>query len=80
MFRSSSIFNTPLILNMNMNMICVVTFFLRTWEKFCYKESCEVGIRSIFNDMYVVILLVVSCERRLHDTSPYLGLGECIGE
>ena len=26
------------------------------------------------------IPLVVSCERRLHDTSPYLGLRECIVE
>ena len=33
-----------------------------------------------FDDVYVVFLLVVSCERRLHDTSPYLGLEECIGE
>ena len=27
-----------------------------------------------------VIPLVVPCERRLHDTSPYLGLRECIVE
>ena len=33
-----------------------------------------------FDSMYVVIPLVVSCERRLHDTSPYLGLRECIVE
>ena len=33
-----------------------------------------------FDGMYVVIPLVVSCERRLHDTSPYLGLRECIVE
>ena len=33
-----------------------------------------------FDDMYVVIPLVVSCEHRLHDTSPYLGLSECIVE
>ena len=33
-----------------------------------------------FDDIYVAILLVVSCERRLHDTSPYLGLRECIVE
>jgi hypothetical protein len=24
------------------------------------------------------ISLVVSCERRLHDTSPFMGLAECI--
>ena len=33
-----------------------------------------------FDEMYVVFPLVVSCERRLHDTSPYLGLRECIVE
>ena len=33
-----------------------------------------------FDDMYVVIPLVVLCERRLHDTSPYLGLREFIVE
>ena len=33
-----------------------------------------------FDDMYVVIPLVVSCERRLHDTSPFMGLRECIVE
>ena len=33
-----------------------------------------------FDDMYVVIALVVSCERRLHDTSPYLGLRGCFVE
>ena len=32
-----------------------------------------------FDSMYVVIPLVLSCERRLHDTSPYLGL-KCIME
>ena len=26
-----------------------------------------------FDEMYVVILVVVSCERRLHDTSPLFG-------
>ena len=35
---------------------------------------------SIFDGMYVVIPLVVSCERRLHNSSPYLGLRECIVE
>ena len=33
-----------------------------------------------FDSMYVVIPLVVSCECRLHDTSPYLGLREFIVE
>jgi hypothetical protein len=33
-----------------------------------------------FDGMYVVIPLVVTCERRLHDTSSYLGLRECIVE
>ena len=33
-----------------------------------------------FDDMYVVIPLVVSCERQLHDTSPYFGQRECIVE
>ena len=32
-----------------------------------------------FDSMYVVIPLVVSCECRLHDSSPYLGLRECNG-
>ena len=31
-----------------------------------------------FDVMYVAILLVVSCEHQLHDTSQYLGLRECI--
>ena len=33
-----------------------------------------------FDDVYVVIPLVVLCEHRLHDTSPSLGLRECILE
>ena len=32
-----------------------------------------------FDSMYVVIPLVLSCERRLHDTSPYLGIREHCG-
>ena len=35
---------------------------------------------DILNEMYVVSPLVVLCERRLHDTSPYLGLREFIVE
>ena len=31
-----------------------------------------------FDDVNVVIPLVVLCERRLHNTSPSLGLSECI--
>ena len=33
-----------------------------------------------FDEMYVVFSLVVLCERRLHDTSPYLGPREGIVE
>ena len=33
-----------------------------------------------FDGMYVVIPLVVLCERRLHDTSLSLGRRECIVE
>ena len=32
-----------------------------------------------FDDVYVVLPLVVLCERRRHETSPCLGLGEGIG-
>ena len=47
MFRSYMHINTPLI--MNMNMLCEqLRLFLRTWEKSCYKQSCEFGIPSIF--------------------------------
>ena len=33
-----------------------------------------------FGEMYVVFPLVVLCECQLHDTLPYLGLGEGIGK
>ena len=33
-----------------------------------------------FDDIYVVISLVVLCESRLHDILPSLGLRECIVE
>ena len=45
MFISFMNINTPLI--MNMNMICEqLRLFLRTWEKSCYKQSCEFGDRK----------------------------------
>ena len=79
MFRSVMHIITPLI--MNMNMICeYLRLFLRTWRSLAISSHVNLVFVRYFDEMYVVFPLVVSCERRLHDTSSYLGLRECIVE
>ena len=75
MFRSIMIFITPLNLRMS---IC----FCSSGHGRSHVATNHVNLIFIryFDDMYVVISLVVLCERRLHDTSPYLSLRECIVE
>jgi hypothetical protein len=62
------------------DVLWVVRLVLEDMEevKMLVVELCWV----IFNGLIFIccgaISLVVSCERRLHDTSPFLGLVECI--
>ena len=79
MFRSIMLFHTPLILSMII--ICEqLLSFLRSRRNRVASNHVNLICVRYFDDMYVVIPLMVSCECRLHDTSPYLGLRECIVE
>jgi hypothetical protein len=42
------------------------------------KVYVQIVIYHYLTSGYDIILLVVSCERRLYDTSPFMGLVECI--
>ena len=79
MFRSIMLCNTPLILNMFIT--CEYLLCSRGHGR-NHVASNHVNLICVryFDDMYVVIPLVVSCECRLHETSPYLGLREGIVE
>ena len=79
MFRSIMLFNTSLIMNMFITYEQLL-LFLRRGRNHVASNHANFICHRYFDDMNVVIPLVVSCERRLHDTSPYLGLRECIVE
>ena len=75
MFRSVMHINTPLIMSMFLS-----SYFRSCGHGINHVASNHVNLICVqyFDGMYVVIPLVVSCERRIHDTSLYLGLRECI--
>ena len=79
MFISIMLFNTPLILSM---FIIVCSYFCSCGHGRNHVASNHVNLICVryFDDMYVVIPLVVSGERRLHVTSPYLVIRKCIME
>ena len=77
MFRSIIIFNTPLILSMNI--ICEwLLLFVGHRRSHVASNHVKLICVRYFDDMYVVIPLVFSCEHRLHGTSPSLSLREFI--
>ena len=72
MFRSIMHINTPRIMSM---FIVVSSHFCSSGHGRNHVASNHVNLICVryFDSTYAVIPLVVSCERRLHDTSPLFG-------